>query len=74
VTATLRNDQSPDKTLTIPEILDIGFFRAIDAILKKASIEPNAVSDVLVHARPRNDRRGRARGTADGAACNRRLS
>ena len=47
-----RNDQSPDKTLTTPESLDIGFFRAIDAILKKASIEPNAVTDVLVHARP----------------------
>jgi N-methylhydantoinase A len=39
-----------DKTLTTPESLDIGFFRAIDAILKKASIEPSAVTDVLVHA------------------------
>jgi N-methylhydantoinase A len=39
-----------DKTLTTPESLDIGFFRAVDAILKKASIEPRAVTDVLVHA------------------------
>src|SRR6476661_5923361 len=39
-----------DKTLTTPESLGIGFFRAIDAILKKASIEPSAVTDVLVHA------------------------
>jgi len=39
-----------DKTLTTPESLDIGFFRATDAILKKASIEPGAVTDVLVHA------------------------
>jgi N-methylhydantoinase A len=39
-----------DKTLTTPESLDIGFFRAIDAILKKASIEPSAITDVLVHA------------------------
>src|SRR6516165_4684750 len=39
-----------DKTLTTPESLDIGFFRAIDAILKKARIEPSAVTDVLVHA------------------------
>jgi N-methylhydantoinase A len=39
-----------DKTLTTPESLDIGFFRGIDAILKKASIEPSAVTDVLVHA------------------------
>jgi N-methylhydantoinase A len=39
-----------DKTLTTPESLDIGFFRAIDAILKKAGIEPGAVTDVLVHA------------------------
>jgi N-methylhydantoinase A len=39
-----------DKTLTTPESLDIGFFHAIDAILKKARIEPSAVTDVLVHA------------------------
>src|SRR5215468_5858096 len=39
-----------DKTLTTPERLDVGFFRAIDAILRKASIEPSAVTDVLVHA------------------------
>jgi N-methylhydantoinase A len=39
-----------DKTLTTPESLDIGFFRATDAILKKATIEPSAVTDVFVHA------------------------
>src|SRR5689334_22134908 len=39
-----------DKTLTTPERLDVGFFRAIDAILAKATIEPRAVTDVLVHA------------------------
>src|SRR5262249_33505960 len=39
-----------DKTLTTPERLGVGFFRAIDAILRKASIEPSAVTDVLVHA------------------------
>jgi N-methylhydantoinase A len=39
-----------DKTLTTPESLEIGFFRAVDAILKKASIDPSAVTDVLVHA------------------------
>jgi N-methylhydantoinase A len=39
-----------DKTLTTPERLDIGFFRAIDAILAKATIDPRAVTDVLVHA------------------------
>src|SRR3954453_16167160 len=39
-----------DKTLTTPESLDIGFFRAADAVLKKASVEPGAVTDVLVHA------------------------
>jgi N-methylhydantoinase A len=39
-----------DKTLTTPESLDVGFFHAIDAILKKARIEPSAVADVLVHA------------------------
>jgi hypothetical protein len=48
---TLRNDQSPDKTLTIRKAWT-SFFPAIDAILKKASIEPNAVTDVLAHARP----------------------
>lgn len=39
-----------DKTLTTPESLDVGFFRAIDAVLAKAKIEPKAVTDVLVHA------------------------
>src|SRR5215468_9499068 len=39
-----------DKTLTTPERLDVGFFRAVDAILAKASIEPRVVTDVLVHA------------------------
>jgi N-methylhydantoinase A len=39
-----------DKTLTTPESLDIGFFCAIDAVLRKAGIEPAAVTDVLVHA------------------------
>src|SRR5580704_13136473 len=39
-----------DKTLTTPESLDIGFFRATDAILTKATIEPSAVTDVFVHA------------------------
>ena len=39
-----------DKTLTTPESLDIGFFHAIDAILKRARIEPSGVTDVLVHA------------------------
>src|SRR5262249_59070312 len=39
-----------DKTLTTPESLDIGFFRAIDAVLKKASVPPAAVTDVIVHA------------------------
>jgi N-methylhydantoinase A len=39
-----------DKTLTTPESLDIGFFRVVDAILAKAEIKPEAVSDVVVHA------------------------
>jgi len=39
-----------DKTLTTPESLDIGFFRAVDAVLKTACIAPGAVTDVVVHA------------------------
>jgi N-methylhydantoinase A len=39
-----------DKTLTTPESLDIGFFRAVDAVLKKADIAPSSVTDVVVHA------------------------
>jgi N-methylhydantoinase A len=39
-----------DKTLTTPESLDIGFFRAVDAVLKKAGIAPAVVTDVVVHA------------------------
>ncbi len=39
-----------DKTLTTPESLDIGFFRAVDAILAKVGITPSAVNDVVVHA------------------------
>jgi N-methylhydantoinase A len=39
-----------DKTLTTPKSLDIGFFTAIDAVLKTAEIAPAAVTDVLVHA------------------------
>src|ERR1700730_7859842 len=39
-----------DKTLTTPDNLDTGFFRAIDAILHKVGIEPADVTDVLVHA------------------------
>jgi N-methylhydantoinase A len=39
-----------DKTLTTPESLDVGFFRAIDAVLAKAGISPKEVTDVLVHA------------------------
>src|SRR3954453_12784999 len=39
-----------DKTLTTPESLDIGFFRAVDAVLKSAGIAPAAVTDVVVHA------------------------
>ena len=39
-----------DKTLTTPESLDIGFFRAVDAVLKTAGTTPDAVTDVVVHA------------------------
>src|SRR3954469_12208654 len=39
-----------DKTLTTPESLDIGFFRAVDAVLTTAGIAPAAVTDVVVHA------------------------
>ncbi len=39
-----------DKTLTTPESLDIGFFRAVDSVLAKAAIEATAVTDVVVHA------------------------
>jgi N-methylhydantoinase A len=39
-----------DKTLTTPESLDIGFFRAVDSVLKKANVTPDAVTDVIVHA------------------------
>jgi N-methylhydantoinase A len=39
-----------DKTLTTPKSLDIGFFTAIDSVLKTAAIKPAAVTDVLVHA------------------------
>src|SRR3954449_4627400 len=39
-----------DKTLTTPESLDVGFFRAVDAVLKSAGIAPAAVTDVVVHA------------------------
>src|SRR3954447_22944658 len=39
-----------DKTLTTPESLDIGFFRAVDAVLKSAGIALAAVTDVVVHA------------------------
>jgi N-methylhydantoinase A len=39
-----------DKTLTTPESLDIGFFRAVDSALTKAGIEAAAVTDVVVHA------------------------
>ncbi|MBN9040973.1 MAG: hydantoinase/oxoprolinase family protein [Rhizobiales bacterium] len=39
-----------DKTLTTPESLDVGFFRAVDAVLAKAGIRPTAVTDVVVHA------------------------
>ena len=39
-----------DKTLTTPKSLDVGFFSAIDAVLKTAGIAPAAVTDVLVHA------------------------
>jgi N-methylhydantoinase A len=39
-----------DKTLTTPKSLEIGFFTALDAVLKTAGIAPAAVTDVLVHA------------------------
>src|SRR3954447_26410761 len=39
-----------DKTLTTPKSLDVGFFTAIDAVLKTADVTPAAVTDVLVHA------------------------
>src|SRR4051794_9362854 len=39
-----------DKTLTTPESLDVGFFRAVDAVLKSTGIAPAAVTDVVVHA------------------------
>src|SRR4051794_17320688 len=39
-----------DKTLTTPKSLDVGFFTAVDAVLKRAGIKPAAVTDVLVHA------------------------
>src|SRR5436305_14185955 len=39
-----------DKTLTTPQRLDIGFFTAVDAVLKKSDVAPAAVTDVLVHA------------------------
>src|SRR3954469_12665354 len=39
-----------DKTLTTPESLDIGFFRAVDAVLKSAGIALAAGTDVGVHA------------------------
>jgi N-methylhydantoinase A len=39
-----------DKTLTTPENLDIGFFRAVDSVLMKANVPSSAVTDVVVHA------------------------
>jgi N-methylhydantoinase A len=39
-----------DKTLTTPKSLDVGFFEAVDAVLKTAGIAPAAVTDVVVHA------------------------
>src|SRR5215213_10933730 len=39
-----------DKTLTTPKSLDIGFFTAVDAVLKTAGVAPAAVTDVVVHA------------------------
>jgi N-methylhydantoinase A len=39
-----------DKTLTTPERLDAGFFRAVDDVLHKADIAPADVTDVVVHA------------------------
>jgi N-methylhydantoinase A len=49
----LRSDSGQttvDKTLTTPESLEIGFFRAVDSVLKKAGVVPGAVTDVIVHA------------------------
>lgn len=49
----LRSDSGQtwvDKTLTTPEQLDVGFFRAVDSALAKADIKPAAVTDVVVHA------------------------
>ena len=39
-----------DKTLTTPESLDIGLFRAVDSAMAKAGIKAAAVTDVVVHA------------------------
>jgi N-methylhydantoinase A len=39
-----------DKTLTTPEQLDAGLFRAVDSVLAKAAIAPSMVTDVVVHA------------------------
>src|SRR6202000_3438903 len=39
-----------DKTLTTPESLDVGFFRAVDSVLRKANAAASAVTDVVVHA------------------------
>ena len=39
-----------DKTLTTPDSLDVGFFRAVDSVLAKAGIAAAAVTDVVVHA------------------------
>ncbi|HEX4411292.1 MAG TPA: hydantoinase/oxoprolinase family protein [Xanthobacteraceae bacterium] len=39
-----------DKTLTTPESLDVGFFRAVDSVLGKANVAASAVTDVVVHA------------------------
>jgi len=39
-----------DKTLTTPEALGIGFFRAVDSVLLKADVPPTDVNDVVVHA------------------------
>jgi N-methylhydantoinase A len=39
-----------DKTLTTPDSLDIGFFRAVDSALAKAGIKAAEVDDVVVHA------------------------
>jgi N-methylhydantoinase A len=39
-----------DKTLTTPESLDIGFFRAVDSVLQKGNVAAADVTDVIVHA------------------------